>query len=180
MHSPIIFIASKDYYDESDSETQRKLLGQEDVHEDILFDLLSHSGSGMDYIDLDNRRLWEPKDVIEDEPFLDIVDESEDHSIATLKVNKEAYFKNFMHTLGEYHKILENRLKNGDITFGYNKEDSKTDKRTVYAFNHLKNPYGGVQFILNGEEVYNLEELFDDYTKVEYYINLAYAGDYHF
>ena len=180
MHSPILFIASKDYYDESDAETQRKLLGQDNLKEDVVFDLLSNSGSGMDYIDLNNYRQWKPKDVFEGDPFVDIVDENKDHSIATLKVNKEAYFKNFVHMLGEYHKIVEKRLKNGDITYGFGKENSETDMRTIYAFKHMKNPYGGVQFILDGDEVYNLDELFGDYMEDEYYINLAYAGDYHY
>lgn len=180
MHSPIIFIASKDLYDESDATTQRKLLGQDNLNENDVFDLLSNSGSGADYVVLSNGRQWNPEDVFEGDTLVEIIDKSKDDSIATLKVNKEAYFKTFVQTLGEYYKIVEKRLKNGDITFGFHKGDSEEDYRTIYAFKQLKSPYGGVQFILNGDEVYNIEELFGDYMEAEYYINLAYAGDYHF
>lgn len=180
MHSPILFIASKDYYDDSDSETQRKLLGQEDLSEGALFDLLDNSGSGMDYIDLNNYRNWIPKHVFEGDPLVNIVDGNEDHNIATLKINKEAYFKDFVHTLGEYHKIVEKRLKNGDFTYGFGKESSETDWRTIFEFRDKTKPYGGVQFILDGDEVYNFHQLFGDYMDDEYYINLAYAGDYHY
>ena len=171
MHSPIIFIASKGYYDKSDAETQRKLLGQDKVKEDVVYELLSNSGSGMDYIDLNNYRNWIPKHVFERDPFVDIVDENEDHSIATLKVNKEAYFEDFVRTLSEYHKIVEKRLKNGDFTYGFGEETSETDMRTIFEFKDKTKPYGGVQFILDGDEVYNFHELFGDYMKDEYYIN---------
>ena len=180
MHSPIIFIASKDYYDESDPETQRKLLGQDNPDEDDMFDLLSSSVIGADYINLDNHGQWNPEDVFERNTSVEIIDENKDHGIATLKVNKEAYFKDYVRTLGEYHKILEKRLKNGDITYGFGKETSETDMRTIFEFKDKTKPYGGVQFILDGEEVYNFYELFGDYMEAEYYINLAYAGDYHY
>lgn len=178
MHSPIVFIASKDYYDESDPETQRKLLGQDNPDEDDMFDLLSSSVIGADYINLDSR--WKPEDVFEGDPFVDIIDKSKDHSIATLRVNKKAYFEDYVRTIGEYHKIIEKRLKNDEITYGFGKEDSSTDYKTIYDFKEKTKPYGGVQFILDGDEVYNIEELFGDYMEAEYYINLAYAGDYHY
>lgn len=180
MHSPIIFIASKDYYDDSDSKKQRKLLGQDNVKEDVVFNLLNHSGCGMDYIDLDTQGRWKPEHVFEGDPFVDIVDENEDHSVATLRVNKKAYFEDFVRTVGEYHKIIEKRLKNDEITYGFGKEDSSADYKTIYDFREKTKPYGGVQFILDGDEAYNLEDLFGDYMEAEYYINLAYAGDYHY
>ena len=178
MHSPIIFIASKDYYDESDPETQRKLLGQDNPDEDDMFDLLSSSVIGADYINLGSQ--WNPEDVFEGNTSVEIIDESKDHSIATLRVNKKAYFEDYVRTLGEYHKIIEKRLKNDEITYGFGKEDSSTDYKTIYDFKVKTKPYGGVQFILDGDEVYNIEELFGDYMEAEYYINLVYAGDYHY
>ena len=180
MHSPIIFIASKDYYDKSDAKTQRKLLGQDNVKEDVVFDLLKHSCCGVDYVDLDKQRQWKPERVFEGDNSVEIIDKSKDHSIAILKLNKEARFKEFVKILGDYHKIVEKRLKNGDITYGFIKGETEEDYRTIYSFNHLKNPYGGVRFILNGDGVYNRDELFSDYMEAEYYINLAYAGDYHY